>query len=364
MVGQARSKPEGSALVSIRSDDVVAAMELTTVADDEAVLFSGEEVFHHIGLEPDKQYVVDGLDVRTLPRPSGELLSVVATVNDVHFGETSCGVIDGMDIGPTLSVEENEPPYPETMNRAALAEILALADGSGPDAVVAKGDLTANGTDEEYQQFLDCYQVGLGDRLHHVRGNHDAYHGGTFAATAPIEVTLPGVILAVVDTTRPGHANGQVTTDDIEWLDDLGARADRPVLIFGHHHVWSPLSKRRESGYFGIVPDDSDRLIEVVARRPAFMGYFAGHTHRNRVRRFPATGDFPWVEVGATKDYPGAWAEYRVFEGGVLQVMRRICAPEALNWTNRTRAMFAGTYPEYSFGALQDRCFPMWPRSL
>ncbi len=362
MVGQADSEPEGSTLVSASHEVVAMEVELTTVADDEAVLFAGSEVRHHIDLEPDTDYVLDDIEVHTLPRPPGALLTLVATVNDVHFGETRCGVIDGTDLGPILSVEEGEPPYPETMNRAALAEILALRDGAGPDAVVAKGDLTTMGTDEEYRQFLDCYQVGLGDRLHHVRGNHDAYHGGTFAAEAPFEVTLPGVILAVIDTTRPGHANGQVTTDDLQWLDELGSRADRPVLVFGHHHVWSPLSKRRESGYFGIVPDDSDRLIEVVARRPALTGYFAGHTHRNRVRRFPITGDFPWVEVGSTKDYPGAWAEYRVYEGGVLQIMRRISAPEAIAWTNRTRAMFGGMYANYSFGSLGERCFPVWPR--
>ncbi|MGK2959375.1 MAG: metallophosphoesterase family protein [Acidimicrobiales bacterium] len=338
------------------------AAELTTVSDDEAVLFAGSDVRHYVDLTPDTKYVLDGVDVHTLPRPPGELLSVLATVNDVHFGETECGVIEGADIGPILSVEEGEAPYPETMNRAALAEIVALRDGAGPDAVVAKGDLTAKGTNEEYQQFLDCYQAGLGDRLHHVRGNHDAYHGETFASEAPLEITLPGVVLAVIDTTRPGHPNGQVTAADLDWLDELAVRATRPVLVFGHHHVWSPLSKRREPGYFGIVPDDSEALIEVVARRKALVGYFAGHTHRNRVRRFPATGEFPWVEVGSTKDYPGAWAEYRVYEGGILQIMRRISAPEAINWTDRTRAMFGGMYSSYSFGSLEERCFPIWVR--
>lgn len=337
-------------------------VELTTVADDEAVLFVGPEVFHYLDLTPDTEYVFDDIETRTLPRPSGELLSIVATVNDVHFGETECGVVEGADVGPILFVEEGETPYYETMNRAALAEILALREGAGPDAVIAKGDLTTRGTRDEYQQFLDCYQAGLGDRLYHVRGNHDAYYGETFADDAPFEVTLPGVILAVIDTTRPGHANGAISDSTLVWLDELGERADRPVLVFGHHHVWSPLSKRREAGYFGIIPDDSERLIEVVERRRSLVGYFAGHTHRNRVRRFPVTGDFPWVEVSSTKDYPGAWAEYRVYEGGILQIMRRISAPEAIDWTDRTREMFGGMYANYSFGSIEDRCFPIWPR--
>ncbi|MDQ4071201.1 MAG: hypothetical protein M3203_17290, partial [Actinomycetota bacterium] len=113
----------------------------------------------------------------------------------------------------------------------------------------------------------------------------------------------------------------------------------------------------------GINSDDSDRLVELFARRPALTGYFAGHTHRNLVRRLPATGDVPWAEVGATKDYPGVWAEYRVHEGGIMQVVHRISSPEALSWTDRTREMFGGLYPSYSFGSLADRCFVLPSRT-
>ena len=135
------------------------------------------------------------------------------------------------------------------------------------------------------------------------------------------------------------------------------AEADRPVLVFGPPPRVEPRLRERPEAYFGINPDDSERLVDVVARRPRIVGYFAGHTHRNRVRRFSATGDVPWVEVACVKDFPGAWAEYRVFEGGILQVFRRISAPEALAWSERTRGMFAGLYEIYAFGALADRCF-------
>ena len=60
------------------------------------------------------------------------------------------------------------------------------------------------------------------------------------------------------------------------------------------------------------------------------------------------------------KDYPGAWAEYRVHEGGVLQIVHRISTPEALAWTEQTRGMFPGLYASYAFGGagrplLRDR---------
>ncbi|MBV8161315.1 MAG: hypothetical protein JO265_10375, partial [Acidimicrobiia bacterium] len=120
--------------------------ELTTVADDEVVIHVGPEVRDYRGLEPDTEHDLDGVLARTLPRPAGSLLARVATVNDVHFGETECGVIEGLDLGPILTSAPGEPPYPTMMNGAAIAEISRLS----PDAVVVKGDLTANGTTAEY----------------------------------------------------------------------------------------------------------------------------------------------------------------------------------------------------------------------
>lgn len=326
--------------------------ELTSVADDEAVVHRGGEVRVYDGLRPDTDYAYDGHEFRTFP-DLGERLARVATVNDVHFGEVECGVLEGYDGGPVFRSEPGADPYPEVMNRSVIADIAAV----GPDAVVAKGDLTTHGTREEYESFLAHYGTAFGDRLLHVRGNHDAYAGEDIAAEAPVARTLPGVILAVLDTVIPTRTPGQVTVDQLAWLDDLAAGADRPVLVFGHHHVWSPTSAHRPDTYFGINPDDSEALIDVFARRPVLAGYFAGHTHRNRVRHVPATGDRPWVEVACVKDFPGAWAEYRVFDGGILQVHRRISTPEALEWTERTRQMFGGAYPSYALGRPEDRCF-------
>jgi len=331
-------------------------MDLTTLAPDEAVFFDAGEPIHLVELEPDTQY--DDIDpalppFRTLPEPDGELLCRIATVNDVHFGETECGVIHGSDIGPTYRVGPGEDPYPETMNRGAIAEITAL----DPDLVVVKGDLTENGSREQLDAFERAYVDAFEERLLYVRGNHESYNGVTYAAVPFQKRVLPGVIVALLDTSVNGQAGGALTDVQLDWLDSLGADADRPVLVMGHHQCWSPTSRSRPESYFGIQPDSSERLIEVFARRSALRGYWAGHTHRNRVRRFPATGSVPFVEVSCVKDYPGAWAEYRVYEGGVVQVFRRISSPEALAWSEQTRDMYAGTYHDLCFGAVEDRNF-------
>ncbi|MDP8937600.1 MAG: metallophosphoesterase [Actinomycetota bacterium] len=328
-------------------------MELTTVTDGDAVFHDGTRVLRLEGLEPASEYAAHGQTFRTLPRPPGELLATIATVSDLHLGETECGVYAGVDLGPVMRSGPDEPPYPDTMSRAAAAEIAAL----NPDAVVAKGDLTSAGTPEELELFMTCFGARFGDRLHYVNGNHDVASGDRIEAPRMRVVDLPGVRLALLDTSVPGRSPGDLDSEQIEWLDDVGAEAasdGRPVLAFAHH---PPDSASSPVG--GIAPAASERLVEVFARRPALAGWFAGHTHRNRVHRLAATGAVPWAEVSATKDFPGAWAEYRVYEGGILQVVHRISSAEALDWTERTRAMFGGYYPGYAFGTLADRCFPV-----
>jgi Icc protein len=329
------------------------ALELTTVADDEAVIFDGPRPIPLNGLNPDTRYTHVGIEFRTLPRPPGERLATIATVNDLHFGETECGRLDipGLDIGPVLSSEPGADPYPDVMNRGAVAEMAALS----PDAVIAKGDLTDASRPEEMAAFRAHYGEAFGERLWWVRGNHDT----ALPKAGPQLVDLPGVSLALVDTAVGGLPSGLLDRDQLNWLDQVGADADRPVLVFGHHHCWKPGSRSRPDTYFGLHPDDSEALVQVIARRPALVGYFAGHTHRNRVRRFPETGNVPWVEVACVKDFPGTWAEYRVFEGGILQVSHRIATPDALAWSERCRSMVFGYYTTYALGQLSDRCFPV-----
>ncbi|MGH9103291.1 MAG: metallophosphoesterase family protein, partial [Acidimicrobiales bacterium] len=279
-------------------------------------------------------------------------------VNDLHFGEISCGATDDPDVGPVLSAGPGERPYPVTMNEAAAGEIA----GAAPDLVLAKGDLTDGGRPEEMSAFLDCYAGAFGERLAWVRGNHDVSPGARVDGPDVLERWLPGLVVAALDTTSPGEAGGRVRPDQLDWLDELAARADRPVLVAGHHQPRAPGSPIGPRPYFGIDPASSEALVELVARRPSILAYVCGHTHRNRVRRFERAGEVPWIEVSCVKDFPGSWAEYRVFEGGLLQVHRRISTPEALAWSERCRQMVFGLYAGYALGSLEDRCLAILPR--
>lgn len=341
---------------------MVVRTEVTTVADDLAVLHvvrDGAAAAHRFfGLEPDTEYELLGASVRTLPRPPGELLCRLATVNDVHFGETEAGRIDDLTEGPIQRSEPGEPPYPETMNRAAVAEIADI----DPAAVIVKGDLSDDGTDEEWAAFDACYRTTFGHLLHVVRGNHDAYRGqDRYAGDAWIE--LPGITVGLLDTVIPERTNGGLRPDQVLDIDERLAAATGPVLLMGHHQQWIPHlhddSGARNDDYFGLHPDASDALDELCSRHTHVIGYAAGHTHRHRVRRMWRSGT-PSIEVGCVKDFPGTWAEYRVYAGGVMQIVHRISTPEALAWSERCRFLYADfgvDYESYALGSLTDRCF-------
>jgi predicted phosphodiesterase len=252
-------------------------VDITTVADDLIVAHDGLTVHRLEGLAPGTVHDVAGVVVRTLDRPPGELLYRFATVNDVHFGELECGRIDDHPDGPIQRAAPGEQPYPETMNRAAAAEIRA----SAIDTLVVKGDLSVDGQPHEWAAFEDCYRTAFGDGLHVVRGNHDSYHGqDEYAGDRWIE--LPGVAIALMDTTIPHHTTGHLDDAQLDWLDAHAATADRPVIVMGHHQQWT--DGKRSDGFevFGGVTHVERALIVAASQRAPRPGSRSAYAARSR----------------------------------------------------------------------------------
>ena len=326
-------------------------MDITTVADDLIVAHDGLDVHRLVGLQPDTDHLVGDQVVRTLPRPDGTLLCRFATVNDVHFGEQEAGRLGDEPNGPVQRSDPGEPPYPETMNRAAVDEIGNIE----PAAVIVKGDLSMDGQPDEWQAFEQCYRVPFGDRLFAVRGNHDAYQGQT-AYAGDQWISMPGVSVALLDTTIPLQTTGWLKPEQLDWLDSHAEHSMVPVIVMGHHQQFT--GTNRTPDYFGLHPDASDALTAVIERRAALVAYTAGHTHRHRRRLLP--NGVPSIEIGCVKDFPGTWAEYRVYSGGITQVVHRMSSPPALRWSERCRHLYRDygvDYQTYALGSLSDRCF-------
>lgn len=317
------------------------------MSDTTAEVFVNGMVREVTGLAPSADHRIEGLPVRTLPG-IGDVRAVVATVNDVHFGEVECGKVEG-SVPAQFVAEPGARPYPEVMNESVIADIAART----PDAVVVKGDLTSFGTRAEYDDFLSFYEPAFGDRLTHVRGNHDSYPGEVFADWSVQVVDVTGLRIILLDTSRAHESGGFVSDDQIEATVEAARSSTDTVIVMGHHPLMAPgLESLRRSD--GVREVDAASLIAAVAPLKNVVAYTAGHTHRNRV--FDVDG-LLLVEVACVKDFPGAWAEYRVGTTGICQMVHRASGPDAIAWAERTRGMFDGYYGTYAMGELTDRCF-------
>jgi hypothetical protein len=110
----------------------------------------------------------------------------------------------------------------------------------------------------------------------------------------------------------------------------------------------------------GAVLFEGNEVVRLTALKPGTDYEHEGVAFRTLPR--PAGERLATVATVNDVHFGETWAEYRVFEGGVLQVHHRIATPEAVAWSEGCRAMITGFYPEYAFGRLPDRCFPVWPR--
>ena len=265
------------------------------------------------GLEPGTEYAVavdgapadeflPGVGAARSTVPAGRPLATIATVNDVHFGEVECGRLDGVmeeELGPVLRALPGEPPYPETMNRGAIAEIEAL----DPDVVLVKGDLTNLGTEEEYAAFLAAYGQ-LGERMHHVRGNHDAMLDAIDRARGR----------AVRDRRRrasrsrcstpcsPASSGARSPPSSCTGSTSSRRRSTGRCSCSATTTSWDLDATDRSADYFGINPDDSEALGAVVAR---------AREHRRLLRRSHAPQPGPPLGPGA----PGAVRRGQLHEG-------------------------------------------------
>ena len=152
--------------------------------------------------------------------PRGELLCRFATVNDVHFGEVEAGRIDDDPTGPIQRAAPGEPPYPETMNRGAVAEIAAL---------------DARRRDREGRPDQRRSARGVGG----VRGRATAARSATgctwcAATTTPTRArpTTPATSGSSCPAWRsrcstpssPPQTTGTLTAEQLDWLDDARRR--------------------------------------------------------------------------------------------------------------------------------------------
>jgi 3',5'-cyclic AMP phosphodiesterase CpdA len=157
------------------------------------------------------------------------------------------------------------------------------------DALVISGDLTQNGTPEEYVRVRELV-APLDLEPHVLPGNHDLRGPlrevfglpGEGEEHASHAVDLGPLRLVCLDSIIPGAEAGSLDGGRTEWLDRvLGEEREKPTVIAMHH---PPLSTSLPTfDAIGLAPEWRAELAEVLARHPQVIRVIAGHVHRTIV---------------------------------------------------------------------------------
>ncbi len=314
------------------------------------------------GLTPSTTYTIrlDGSRAgraRTLDRPEGRLLAKIATLSDLHIGETATGALPRLR--SVRSRADWRRAHPVWCLAAAIDEIAAWS----PDLLVAKGDIAHHNLPAEYA-VANAELQRLGVPVLAIGGNHD---GGNLRhsdftsemaapgirAGGPVQVDefAGGARVITGDTRVEGHHDGSISPAGAAEICAAAANAGGPVLVLLHHQLMST----RIPLYYphGVPHGEAEAFLNALAQVAPNAWISSGHTHRNRARR---RGGLTITEVGSPKDFPGVWAGYELYERGIVQVVRRTEQPRALAWVELTRTTAGGSWGRWAPGSLADRC--------
>ena len=345
----------------------------------------------------------------TLVPPGGRELGRVAWFNDLHFGEQIAGLaysnsdLPGGGLPPGFPVDPDHP-YWRFMARNAVQQAKDL----GCTLLLANGDLSNEAEPDaltECRETLDVFgTVGGHPRSHGAgggagrgridlrpgddpayfvtRGNHDRAHGGALhQACSSVGDGLYDCFSDVfTQCWEPGSTHFSVTIGDdraryrfvgldsndksetgvlrpgeLDYFEQELARGDLTIPLF--HHPASDLAALSHipPGGQGVDEADAAAFREIVARHDNVGGVYAGHTHRNNRSLATGTGDVPFFEGGAVKEYPGGFTQVRLFEDGYMVNFFKTAALDARAWSEVTRGEYLGLSPNYQLGGFGDR---------
>lgn len=168
--------------------------------------------------------------------------------------------------------------------RAALAQIARM--GLSPSAVVFTGDLTDLGEPDAYRRLREIVEPAveaLGARLCWVPGNHDerdAMRVGLLdqaPSLAPIDQVwdLDGLRLIGLDTTVPGFHHGELTHDQLAWLDAQLREPAEHGTVLALHHPPMPTAQPM----FDVLELRDQHMLADVVRDRGVRAILGGHLH-------------------------------------------------------------------------------------
>lgn len=302
------------------------------------------------------------LEFSTLTPPPGEMLFQLATISDLHLGATRWGFFKTMRDSarvypPQLPADQHAVSHPYRCASAALDE----ASAWGAQHVIIKGDAADHRVASSFAEVDQLVDAHHDTAFSIIPGNHDVDDKSDMAIPTTFgqrqipltrsvsHLDVPGLRIVLVDTTIQGQGPGTIA-DRSDAILELSSGPE-PVLLAMHHHF----EQRPIPTYWpvGIPAQESIEILDRLRAVNPNVFITSGHTHRNHIR---SHGPLRISEVGSTKDWPGVWAGYKVFDGGITQSVRRVQTPGAVHWHEYSKGAVLGTWQFWARGSLQHRC--------
>ena len=248
-----------------------------TLSDDKGKIHTWESVEANIigrieltGLSPDCAYSGEfecsegtvKLELKTLPAPQGELIGSYAIVADPHI---SCKT-------------ENRKGRFMLESAMILRDVVGLCNSLKPDCVLIPGDITNEGTEEEYSIAAEILQE-LKMPCIATPGNHD-YHKGEasvklwekyFGSECGVHDTSVGKIVAL--DTGTSH----LQAEEVHSLCSLLEKdSSEPLIIMSHYQLFDNeyicrgVTKKVISN-----ADEQQQLLDLIKKKQLLI--YAGH---------------------------------------------------------------------------------------
>lgn len=205
-----------------------------------------------------------------------------------------------LHLSDTHFVNEQRPLYGAVDCDAQLATLIERLRGSEvrPDAIVLTGDLADHGAEDAYQRLraaLDPVAAEYDCPIVWVMGNHDDRR--TFRRVlqddalgdGPVDhVTMvDGLRIIALDSTVPGAHHGQITPDQLEWLEAVLAVPAPSGSLLALHHPPVPT----HLGLLQAVELRDAHVLESVLAGSDVRAILAGHFH------YPVSSTFAQIPV-------------------------------------------------------------------
>lgn len=290
---------------------------------------------------------------RTLSPPPGAELYRFATISDMHLGSDHFGASKRM-------IDRSSHADPFALRSASDAILAALAWGA--QHLVIKGDAAHHGQLADFDLLGQLVDRHASVPMSLLPGNHDTdgREAGLPTSVGQRELRyeqhvshldVPGLRIVLGNTTITGQGPGTLKDVGEDLLTSASEGTAAGVFLAVHQQLqtndpnryWPPGISRAESESF-LDRLDRDRPGAVVT---------SGHTHRNRSRHH---GSVLVTEVAATHHWPGVWAGYVVYEGGIRQVVRRIVGSDIIEWHEYSKNAVGSLWGRYAPGRLSQRC--------